>query len=56
MQEFDEWFPNEVACIEYLWQLRWPEGFQCPNCGKNKACLSGCHTHLLDIVGRDSPA
>jgi transposase-like protein len=41
MQEFDEWFPNEVACIEYLRRLRWPEGFQCPNCGKNKAWLTG---------------
>lgn len=41
MQEFDEWFPNEVACVEYLRRLRWPEGFQCPNCGKNKAWLTG---------------
>lgn len=41
MQEFDEWFPNEVACVEYLRRLRWPEGFQCPNCGKNKAWFTG---------------
>jgi transposase-like protein/predicted RNA-binding Zn-ribbon protein involved in translation (DUF1610 family) len=41
MQEFDEWFSNEVACVEYLRRLRWPEGFQCPNCGKNKAWLTG---------------
>ena len=41
MQEFGEWFSNEVACVEYLRRLRWPEGFQCPNCGKNKAWLTG---------------
>ena len=41
MQEFDEWFSNEVACVEYLRRLRWPEGFQCPNCGKNKEWLTG---------------
>lgn len=41
MQEFDEWFPNEVACVDYLRRLRWPEGFQCPNCGKDKAWLTG---------------
>ena len=41
MQEFDEWFPNEEACVEYLWRLRWPEGFHCPNCGKDKAWLTG---------------
>ena len=41
MQEFDEWFSNEVACVEYLRRLRWPEGFQGPNCGKNKAWLTG---------------
>jgi transposase-like protein len=22
-----------VACIEYLFKLRWPEGFRCPRCG-----------------------
>lgn len=41
MQEFDEWFSNEGACVEYLRRLRWPEGFQCPNCRKNKAWLTG---------------
>ena len=45
MQEFDEWFSNEVACVEYLRRLRWPEGFQCPNCGKNKAWLTGRGLH-----------
>ena len=27
------WFPDEVACREYLAGLRWPYGFSCPSCG-----------------------
>lgn len=30
--EFDQWFPNEDACISYLMRLRWPTGFVCPAC------------------------
>ena len=37
LQEFDEWFSNEAACVEYLQRLRWPVEFRCPNCGGNKA-------------------
>jgi hypothetical protein len=32
-QEFKAWFPDDVACREYLGQLRWPNGFICPECG-----------------------
>lgn len=31
-QEFDEWFSNENACLDYISKLRWPNGFSCPNC------------------------
>ncbi|MDA8316387.1 MAG: IS1595 family transposase, partial [Actinomycetota bacterium] len=26
------WFPDDVACLDYLDWLRWPEGFRCPRC------------------------
>ena len=32
-------FHSEQACREYLFQLRWPEGFRCPCCGAAKAWL-----------------
>ena len=32
LQEFDEWFPSEAACVEYLQQVRWADGFRCPEC------------------------
>jgi transposase-like protein len=31
--EFDRFFPDEQACLKYLEQLRWPDGFVCPGCG-----------------------
>lgn len=35
--EFAERFATEKACIEYLFKIRWPEGFRCPQCGHDKA-------------------
>jgi hypothetical protein len=32
-QEFRDWFPDDAACLDYLEQLRWPDGFICPQCG-----------------------
>lgn len=30
--EFEKRFSTEEACRHYFMQLRWPNGFQCPNC------------------------
>lgn len=35
--EFNEWFTSEEACLRYLSELRWPEGFKCPRCHCKKA-------------------
>jgi transposase-like protein len=35
--EFEARFRSEQVCREYLFQLRWPEGFRCPRCGAAKA-------------------
>jgi len=37
LQEFEARFSTEEGCREYLFQLRWPEGFRCPRCGCGKA-------------------
>jgi transposase-like protein/ribosomal protein L37AE/L43A len=37
LAEFEVRFRSEQACREYLFQLRWPEGFRCPRCGAAKA-------------------
>jgi transposase-like protein/transcription elongation factor Elf1 len=33
-QEFVERFGDDAACRRYLQERRWPQGFQCPQCGK----------------------
>ena len=35
--EFEARFSTEEACRDYLYQLRWPDGFHCPNCHYEKA-------------------
>ncbi|MGH7868594.1 MAG: IS1595 family transposase [Candidatus Dormibacteraceae bacterium] len=35
--ELEARFRSEQACREYLFQLRWPEGFRCPCCGAGRA-------------------
>jgi transposase-like protein len=35
--EFQQRFPDDPACMEYLFASRWPEGFCCPRCGHGQA-------------------
>src|SRR3989338_2955608 len=35
--DFQDAFPTEEACYEYLRLLRWPEGFICPHCSHTDA-------------------
>ena len=35
--EFQQQFPDEACCAEYLAELRWPDGFCCPACGHDHA-------------------
>nr|WP_255807521.1 transposase [Cohnella mopanensis] len=36
IRKFMERFPNERACREYLFHIRWPRGFICTKCGESK--------------------
>jgi len=33
MAEFEERFSTESACRDYLFRVRWPDGWRCPRCG-----------------------
>lgn len=33
IEEFDRWFTDEAACRNYLFRVRWPQGYQCFRCG-----------------------
>jgi transposase-like protein len=38
--EFEQKFHSEQACLEYIFSLRWPDGFRCPRCGHDKPWLT----------------
>lgn len=31
--KFQRSFPDESSCLDFLFRLRWPQGFSCPRCG-----------------------
>lgn len=38
--EFEKRFNSERACREYLFKIRWSEGFKCPKCSNSKTWLT----------------
>lgn len=59
LEEFEKQFNTEEACRDYIFSIRWPNGFQCPRCGNSKAwpirkvlfqCTS-CHYRTSVIAG-----
>jgi len=59
LAEFESWFSSEEACRDYLYGLRWPNGFLCPRCNSLKAWPIGatlyecatCHYQLSVTAG-----
>jgi transposase-like protein len=59
LAEFENWFASEENCRDYLYSLRWPNGFICPRCGNSKAWhigsilyeCSGCRYQLSVTAG-----
>jgi len=54
LQEFDEWFGTDDKCLDFIKQLRWADGFKCPECGhdngwKKKSGLIRCGNCRNDI-------
>jgi len=39
LPEFYRRFSNEEACLRYLVETRWPDGFRCPACGSDNSHL-----------------
>ena len=51
-QEFRDWFRDDGACIEYLGQLRWPDGFVCPVCFGEDAWRTATLSWMCANCGR----
>ena len=37
LRDFEERFGTEKQCLDYLFSLRWPDGYRCPRCYHNEA-------------------
>lgn len=46
LQEFDNWFSDEAACRDYIFRMRWPDGFRCNNCGSISAPWKTARSYL----------
>jgi len=44
IQQFNKFFQNEDDCKQYLFDLKWRDGYQCRKCG----CKKRAH---INIVG-----
>jgi transposase-like protein len=59
LTELEARFSTEEACRAYLFQLRWPDGFECPRCRGRKAWpasellweCAGCHRQISVTAG-----
>ena len=58
--DFQERFPDDAACLDYLAASRWPEGFRCPACAGQRAWAlkrrhlwecADCHHQTSVIAG-----
>ena len=52
--EFTTKFATEEQCRDYLYQVRWPEGFVCPKCGHGKAWHKGETLYECAKCGRQT--
>ena len=60
-RDFDRDFPNDDACLEFLFKSRWPDGVHCNKCGKvtnhyrigGRPCYSCefCGGHVYPMAG-----
>lgn len=49
--EFDELFNTEEACRNFLYQVRWPQGFICPKCKGMKSWINNRHLLVCSDCG-----
>ena len=53
-QAFEEWFGDDESCREFLADLRWPDGFECPQCGGRDAWQTGRGLYMCGGCGRQT--
>jgi predicted RNA-binding Zn-ribbon protein involved in translation (DUF1610 family) len=48
--EFQETFPDEARCAAFLSERRWPKGFVCPGCGKQRAAALKSRAYTYECL------
>jgi len=54
-QEFLLQFKTEDDCRDYLFEIRWPNGFSCPNCKSNKFWITEKSWFIVFPMGIRNP-
>jgi len=52
LAEFEQWFGDDAACLEFLAGLRWPDGFECPACEGREAWTTKRGQRMCRSCGR----
>ena len=47
--EFQELFPDDKSCTDYLANIKWGNGYVCPKCGNTKSC-KGHKEHIRECT------
>ncbi|PIV53784.1 MAG: hypothetical protein COY53_05405 [Elusimicrobia bacterium CG_4_10_14_0_8_um_filter_37_32] len=53
--QFEQRFAPEEACYDYVFQLRWPDGFQCSRCRGKKYWLTSHKLYYCVHYCRHTP-
>ena len=56
LPEFEARFATQEACLRYLTQLRWPNGFVCPNCSGTNVWMTSRGLWHCRACGRQTSA
>ena len=52
--ELLSWFPDDVACLDYLEWVRWPDGILCPRCAGREGWRLGSGRWECAVCGRQA--
>jgi hypothetical protein len=52
LRQFDDWFATERDCIDYLLELRWPDGFICPVCFTGRQHFFAAEQQMVAVKQR----
>lgn len=46
-EQFSDWFPDDLSCLHFLENIRWPDGYICPQCSSKSGAYHGSRGRLI---------